>query len=151
MGDALLIVLGSAISIVATVVTDWVRERRSNTRSERTKRREVVDIYLPQALDLLVAANWQIDDLQRRQEDVQWENPYPKPDGDFPGHWYPHMVRLAYHPLMPEDVRSLARAITSSTETWRAIVQDLDVANDVATDIAKSAEKLVSALEDACS
>jgi hypothetical protein len=149
--QALLIVLGAAIAAATTLLLDITRERRQRRAAEVTKLRDLVELYLPNVLDLLAAARWLQQDMESEIRPLYHENPYPRPPEELkvPGHWYPQVLRLRHHPLMPESVQTAAGSVLSQMETWNAIVEDHETAESVATKLVERTEELVAQLETA--
>lgn len=149
MQQALLIILGAVIAFASSLAMDTIRDRREQRRNLVERRREMVELYLPKVLNLLVAARWLHEQVRGQVGERQYDNPYPSPGEDIrvATYWYPEMLHLGHHPQMPGDVRETAQAIVEDFERWNATVDTPSIGIHVAESIIQSAEDLVGALE----
>ena len=150
MAEAALVVLGAAIAGLVSFGNEALRERRQSRAGERERRREVVATYLPHVLDFLAAAQYHLAEVSQHVGGPA-DNPYPDPgDGvNIGSSWYPKVLRLAHHPVMPPGVRQAAKDIMDQMETWNAIVDDYEIAGSVLERMVAAIERLLDALEQA--
>ncbi len=147
--DALLLILGAVIAGVVSYITEVLREARAEGKARRRDRRAVVDVYLPQVLDLLVGLRWARDDIDRQYGGAMHENPYPTPaEGQrVPGSWYGPLLRLKYHADMPNAVRDSADRLLKHIEYWNAVVDDPELATSTAEKLINETVILIGLLE----
>lgn len=152
MEDELLLIVAGAIATgLWSLLLEWRRQNWQTNHSDKQRRRELAELYLPQVLDLSAAMKWRLHELESSLGSAPFDNPYPEPPDDLkrPAHWYGPMSHLAHHLQMPERVRKAANALADQIERWNVLVEDEETGIQETEAIVTLATELVAALEEA--
>ncbi len=144
-----LVVAGALIAMLTALAQDSLRERRQRQASVRSARRDVVELYLPQVLDLLAGLQWLEDRMRQRVNPQGYANPFPPPPGGqkVPNGSYPALLRLSRHPALSATARQAAHSLVIGIEAWNAVVEDEEEAADQAKMLIERCLSLTKELE----